>query len=573
MKNKRLKNIIAIITIVTFTVLMILPFLWVGQIGVHSDWSFHSARVQQIYLNLQRGHLFTYLATDTFSKVGNANFLFYPSVFLYPWALLKFIFAPVTAYLVYVWLLFLATGLIAFYCMRSFTNGDIRQSLFFAIIYIIAPYHLYLTLSNYVLGEAQAYTFIPLILLGMWNVLYRNKWITLAVGMTLMAYSHYVSVFISVEVCFIMLICYVIQKQKVEWHKLINLIKAVILFILLSAWQFIPLFTDYLHGNLMRPSSGFMLMQSAGDFIVSAISNDALNRGGIGLLLLIALVFGWIFIDKNSKYIWAYIIGVIITLMITTAFPWQYFAKTPLSIIQFPYRYTSYAIAFLAIVLSKALLKLNYSTISTNVITSVILLFFILLYAGSIYSDIARNKNTDNSVAVLANSRHGKYKTLRDSTDTPIILTNTSYNRQFSYGALYGETDYMPVAAFKNWKSIFNRVTFINNKETKVIQKSNANKLIYNISLKENSKVDLPALAYKHTVVEVNGDKVKTAISNRGTIQLQLPRGNYKIMVSYVPMILFKLMISIALITWVVLIVMCYMYSTNYKCQSKYKER
>lgn len=199
--------------------------------------------------------------------------------------------------------------------------------------------------------------------------------------------------------------------------------------------------------------------------------------------------------------------------------------------------------------------------------------FFILLYAGSIYSDIARNKNTDNSVAVLANSRHGKYKTLRDSTDTPIILTNTSYNKQFSYGALYGETDYMPVAAFKNWKSIFNRVTFINNKETKVIQKSNANKLIYNISLKENSKVDLPALAYKHTVVEVNGDKVKTAISNRGTIQLQLPRGNYKIMVSYVPMILFKLMISIALITWVVLIVMCYRYSTNYKCQSKYKER
>ncbi len=556
MKNKRLKNIIATITIVVFTILMIMPFLWVGQIAVHSDWSFHASRVQQIYLNLQKGQWFTYIATDTFSKVGNANFLFYPSIFLYPWALLKFVFAPVTAYLVYVWLLFLATGLIAFYCMKSFTNGNIRQSLFFAIIYLIAPYHLYLTLSNYVLGEAQAYTFIPLILLGMWNVLYRNKWIMLAVGMSLMAYSHYVSVFISVEVCFIMLICYFIQNQKVEWHKIINLIKAMVLFALLSAWQFIPLFTDYLHSDLMRPASGFMLMQSAGDFIVSAISNDALNRGGIGLVLLITLIFGWMFIEKNSKYTWVYIIGVIITLMITTAFPWQYFANTPLSIIQFPYRYTSYAIAFLAIVLSKTLLRLNYSTISTNVVTSVILLAFILLYAGSIYSDIARNKNTDNNVAILANSRQGKYKTLRDPSDTPIILTNASYNKQFSYGALYGETDYMPVASFKNWKSIFNRVTFINNKETKVLQRSGVNKLIYNINLKESSKVDLPALAYRHTIVHINGSKSVSPIriSQRGTVQLNLSKGKYYIVVSYLPIKLLCYTRIIALLLWITLI-------------------
>ncbi|MBB1124298.1 6-pyruvoyl-tetrahydropterin synthase-related protein [Limosilactobacillus albertensis] len=557
MKNKRLKNIVATITLVIFTILMIMPFLWVGQIGVHSDWSFHASRVQQIYLNLQKGQWFTYIATDTFSKVGNANFLFYPSIFLYPWALLKFVFAPVTAYLVYVWLLFLATGLIAFYCMKSFTNGNIRQSIFFAIIYLIAPYHLYLTLSNYVLGEAQAYTFIPLILLGMWNILYRNKWIMLAVGMSLMAYSHYVSVFISVEVCFIMLICYFIQNQKVEWHKIINLIKAMVLFVLLSAWQFIPLFTDYLHGDLMRPASGFMLMQSAGDFIVSAISNDALNRGGIGLVLLIALIFGWMFIEKNSRYTWVYIIGVIITLMITTAFPWQYFANTPLSIIQFPYRYTSYAIVFLSIILSKALLNLNYSTISTNIVTSVILLAFILLYAGSIYSDIARNKNTDNNVAILASSRQGKYKTLRDSSDTPIILTNTSYNKQFSYGALYGETDYMPIAAFKNWKSIFNRATFINNKETKVLQRSGANKLIYNINLKESSKVDLPALAYRHTSVSINNKVSNYKVSDRGTVLLKLNRGKYKIIVSYKPINLLLIFRLIAFIGWSGTILMC----------------
>lgn len=40
-----------------FSVLIVVPFLLVHQIGVHADWSFHSARVQQIYLNLKGGEV------------------------------------------------------------------------------------------------------------------------------------------------------------------------------------------------------------------------------------------------------------------------------------------------------------------------------------------------------------------------------------------------------------------------------------------------------------------------------------------------------------------------------------
>lgn len=551
--SSRKKKCLAPIIIVGFTLVMMAPFLIVGQLGVHSDWSFHAARVQQLYLNLQRGDWITYIATDTFSKVGNANFLFYPSIFLYPWALLKFIFAPVTAYLIYVWLLFLATGLIAFYSMQSFTNGKTRQSILFAIIYLIGPYHLYLTLSNYVLGEAQAYTFIPLILLGIWNLLYKNKWVMLAVGMTLMAYSHYVSVFISTEVCVMILFCYLIQNRKIEFSKLVDLLKSVCLFFLLSAWQFIPLFTDYAHGNLMRPTSGFMLMQSAGDFFTSAVSNDALNRGGIGVLLLATLLIGWYLVDKNSKYMWIYLLGLVITWMITTAFPWQYFVKTPLSIIQFPYRYTSYAIAFLAIVLAKILAQLKVSTINNSVIIIGILSFFGVLYAGSIYSDLARNNNSERNVAILKSARQGKYKTLRDSSDTPIIVTNSSYNKQFSYGALYGETDYMPKEAFEHRNSVFNRVTFVNGNKNNIKQSSRPNKLVYNLNINKASTINLPALAYRHTVVRVNEKKIKTDISDRGTVQLKLLQGKYRIEVSYVPVKTLLIARIVAIIGWLVI--------------------
>ncbi len=549
-RNKKME---APILIIGFTLMMVVPFLLIGQLGVHSDWSFHAARVQQIYLNLQRGHLVTYIATDTFSKIGNANFLFYPTIFLYPWALLKFIFAPITAYLIYVWLLFLVTGLIAFYSMQSFTNGKNRQSLLFAIIYLVAPYHLYLTLSNYVLGEAQAYSFIPLILLGMWNLLYKNRWITLSVAMTLMAYSHYVSVFISVEVCIMILICYLIQNQKIEFTKLVNFLKSICLFVLLSTWQFIPLFTDYLHSNLIRPSSGFMLMQTAGDFFTSAISNDALNRGGIGILLLATLLFGWHLVDKNSKYMWIYLLGLTITWMITTAFPWQYFAKTPLSIIQFPYRYTSYAIAFLAIILAKILVQLKLSIINNNIIIIGFLLIIIGLYAGSIYSDLVRNNNSENNIAILRTARYGNYKTLRDSSDAPIIVTNSSYNKQFSYGALYGETDYMPEKAFEHWTSIFNRITFINGDKANVRQKSQPNTLIYDLNINQTSTIDLPALAYRHTRVKVNGKKIRNYISDRGTVQVKLPQGKYQIEVSYVPVKALVIAKIVAIIGWLII--------------------
>lgn len=48
-RNKKME---APIIIIGFTLMMVVPFLLIGQLGVHSDWSFHAARVQQIYLNL-----------------------------------------------------------------------------------------------------------------------------------------------------------------------------------------------------------------------------------------------------------------------------------------------------------------------------------------------------------------------------------------------------------------------------------------------------------------------------------------------------------------------------------------
>lgn len=307
-KNTRIN--FYVLGLILISTLLIIPFFKSGQLAVHSDWSFHSARVQQLFLNLKRGHFFTYIATDTFSKVGNGNFLFYPTVFLYPWAFLKFIFAPVQAYLIYVWLLFIATSLIAYYSMLSFSEGNFGKSFYFAFIYLTVPYHFYLTLTNYVIGEAQAYMFIPLAFLGIYNLLYRKKWITLAVGLSLMSYCHYISCLISVEICLLIFIVYLFTEKKITVQLILNIFKSFILFILLASWQLLPLITDYMHKGLIRPNSGFFFEENFGDFIVSALSNFPQHEGGIGLILVITLFLGWISVKGSSTNFWSYFIGI-----------------------------------------------------------------------------------------------------------------------------------------------------------------------------------------------------------------------------------------------------------------------
>lgn len=547
--NRRV-NSLYICLLFIFSVLIIAPFLLTHQIGVHSDWSFHAARVQQIYLNLKRGQLFTFIGTDTFSKVGNANFLFYPSVFLYPWALLKLIFKPVEAFLIYSWLLIFTTMLVSYFCMLAYRNNKVA-AFFFAIIYAIVPYHFYLTLGNYVLGEAQAYMFIPIVLLGMYRILTNRGWKTLAVGITLEMYCHLVSTFISIEVCGILLLGWLCFSRSLNWQVLINLCKAVGLYLVLSAWLLIPLITDYFHKGLTKPTSGFMLTRDLGDYIIGCLNNLPLNAGGLGLFLVIVLLFGWKWCQKGTSDFYIYIVGILMTVMITSTFPWQWFKTTPLAIIQFPYRYTSFAACFLAIIGAMGLTYLITYVPQQKVAGLLITLALFSLCLGETYSLVARNHNSAGTVEVLRSSRHGQYKTLRDASDAPVIITNKTYNDQFSYGALYGETDYFPQRGSDSAKTVLNRRAYMDGHQIKFSQHSRPNQLTYVVNAKKAGLADLPALVYSHSLVKVNNVQQAVKASSRGTLIVHLAKGKNVISFSYKPAIAYYLLMIVAGITWI----------------------
>ena len=170
---------------------------------------------------------------------------------------------------------------------------------------------------------------------------------------------------------------------------------------------------------------------------------------------------------------------------------------------------------------------------------------------GETYTLVARNHNSDGSVEVLKGSRQGHYKTLRSASDTPIIITNKTYNDQFSYGALYGETDYFPQQSSDSAKTVLNRHAYMDGHQIKFSQHSKPNQLIYVVNAKKAGLVDLPALVYSHSLVKVNNNRQAVKASSRGTLLVHVRQGRNLVSFTYKPAMVYYLLMIVAAIAWV----------------------
>lgn len=394
-----LGNLFIFMALVLAPVIMLFPFLHTGQMAIVSDWAFHSARVQQIKQNLLAGHFLTFIGTNQFMQVGSANFLFYPTMFLYPWACLQILISnQIIAFYIYMLFIYWGTIGIAFYSMYKFSSSRL-EAFTFALVYLIIPYHLYLSLVDYVLGEALAYMFFPLVLLGTWRLLFHYKWKTLAIALTLLGYTHIVSVIIALEIITLLTLIKFIIDKRVDFKAIRKYIFAGVITFILVAWELIPFLTDY--HNLYQPAPGFRFVAPLGEMIQAALGNQATNNGGVGLLSIIAALLGWK--ACNSKVDWTiYLFGIFILLTTTTIMPWHFLLHTPLNIIQMPFRYNSFAGLFLSIILAKLISQLivvhNYSKL-----TSLISVFILseILFFGSVQIPLERNQNLNNNITYL----------------------------------------------------------------------------------------------------------------------------------------------------------------------------
>ena len=545
------------------TILMTYPKIKTGNILVHSDWSFHGQRAEQIFLNLKRGNFLTFIATDAFQHTGVGNFLFYPNVFLYPWAVLRLFFKPVTAFYCWYGLIMLMTFIIAYFSMKAFSKRRIA-AMVFSLSYTLGSYHL--SLSNAIFGEFIAASFLPLAFWAFYEVLFRDdsKWPWLGIGMSLIIYSHVLSVFITSEIMFAIFIMKLIF-DKVSKKRFLSLSKALGISVLLTLFITIPYLTDFIGKNVTSAQPGIIIVNTLMNVLETSF-NNSVSTSGIGLILILTAVFGSIWILKShSKTLAAiYVLGISLIIVSTGSFPWNVLSDTPLGMIQLTFRYLSYASMFLSVILGLSVNDLYESetfdtTFKRGMVPVLTICIFMLSYVGFHHDSLNALKNSQSQF--LKNT--DTFNQLPDQT----FVNNSNYDYLLNYPVKYGELDYYPEKARRSTGnvsynetnlSIINNIAVVGRKKIHVSPLCESNKMIYKLHTRKQADVDLPALRYKGSYAELNGKRTTLINSARGTIKVRTKKGINTITVGYSPSKSYYVGIIISVMTWISLLALAF---------------
>lgn len=562
-KNKHLQDVMIIFSFAMITIFMTYPKIKTGNIEVRSDWSFHGQRAEQIFLNLKRGNFLTFIATDAFQHTGVGNFLFYPNVFLYPWAVLRLFFKPVTAFYCWYGLIMLMTFIIAYFSMKAFSKRRIA-AMVFSLSYTLGSYHL--CLSTAVFGEFIAASFLPLAFWAFYEVLFRDdsKWPWLGIGMSLIIYSHVLSVFITSEIMFAIFIMKLIF-DKVSKKRFLSLSKAVGISVLLTLFITIPYLTDFIGKNVTSAQPGIIIVNTLMNVLETSF-NNYVSTSGIGLVLILTAVFGSIWILKShSKTLTAiYVLGISLIIVSTGSFPWNVLSDTPLGMIQLTFRYLSYASMFLSVILGLSVNDLYESetfdtTFKRGMVPVLTICIFMLSYVGFHHDSLNALKNSQSQF--LKNT--DTFNQLPGRT----FVNNSNYDYLLNYPVEYGELDYYPKKARRSTGnvsynetnlSIINNIAVVGRKKIHVSPLCESNKMIYKLHTRKQADVDLPVLRYKGSYAELNGKRTTLINSARGTIKVRTKKGINTITVGYSPSKSYYVGIIISVMTWISLLALAF---------------
>ena len=112
----------------------------------------------------------------------------------------------------------------------------------------------------------------------------------------------------------------------------------------------------------------------------------------------------------------------------------------------------------------------------------------------------------------------------KKSTLTPLppsYIDNRNYEDQFNYTVVYGETDYFPKAAQKYANNIVNQIGYVNGERKRIsVNDNEPNKLFIRLKLNKRGNSILPIVAYRSTIISINGKNQYLSESKQGMVYL-----------------------------------------------------
>ncbi|AOZ95471.1 glycosyltransferase family protein [Butyrivibrio hungatei] len=325
---------------IAFLFLLCLDYWICEPIGV--DMPFHMLRIGELGKEIARDITFpVYMFKDVYYGYGYPIPIFYCATFLYPFALLVSLgLSEIIAYKIMVVTLLWTTFLCAYFCSRAWYK-DKDFSFVVAFLYAAQPYFLMDLFVKASIGEAFAFLFIPLIILGYCFIMKSDQnikgIIILACGMAGLVCSHVIStVLVTIALTVWFIVDFIKSDQKVK--VLVSIVLSAILCVCISAGYILPMIEQLLNDRYYAQTSaklssipqnvlGIFIPMHAAKALSMVTGIDVPMSEVGGAIIPVALVLIYMFakgkikeLKRTDKILIAIYCGIVVSM--TIRFVW-----------------------------------------------------------------------------------------------------------------------------------------------------------------------------------------------------------------------------------------------------------
>lgn len=501
--SEKSKNIlIKIIIFLGLAILISIPYINTKSIFAH-DISYHLNRIVSISEELKMGNIPVLLHSNLKDGFGYANSLFYPEIFLYFPAVLCILGMNVFAsYKIFIFFVNLATILIAYYSANVIFKNK-KTVLITTLLYTTAFYRVSDMYIRGAIGEVLALTFLPLILSGLYEIIFgdNKKWWIICFGLFGVINSHMLT--FAMVVGLIILICLFNIVRIFKEKRFKNLCLAGVVSILLSLSFALPYLEQATSNKYNVNEYTNIVIQETGESIEEMInitfnSKDAYKSVGI-IIIASALTSLFVWKKENQNYFakQLLIIGIILLIFSSNKMPWNSLCAKihAVSTIQFVYRLNIITTPILAFIGGYGIYNLFENKNKVLIVVSsliVLIQYFIMIFTLDINEtnfspDEAFNLSPTGNSEYLPLGTKFEDKLVRNiASDKGIEFKRTGSKIEF----YYNDTEnpmviHIPLVYYKGYKAY--------------IEEENGNKTELFISQNEHSKN-----------IHLNSDKIIT---------------------------------------------------------------
>ena len=341
--------------------LFTLPYLMQDLLPVEHDTFFHLSRIEGLAKAIENHDFLPAIYPDKNNSFGYTSPLFYADILLTPAALVHLAGLPLST--TYKLVIFAETMLAAFaiMCLTYRITKRSTAALIAATAYTFANYHITDVYVRGALGEVQAMIFLPILLEGIYILLYEQndtQWKCACFGLTALALTHNLTFLLSVILCTSF---FLIRLSHLNKTTIIAVFKAVIFAFLFSAFFTLPMLDQlssndfYLnyYGTTSDLADGALpLWKYVANTTVFGYSSTALSHEQQMLVnpgyFLTFVPLLYIFTKEKKPFVTTcMILGYIFLLLPCNIIPWDNLSI--LRILQFPWRFIQLSMLLLTI--------------------------------------------------------------------------------------------------------------------------------------------------------------------------------------------------------------------------------